>query len=74
MKLILKNKQVRPDREIYKVDPKHLKRVIKECYCKNVSIENNTELYKEISDLIGLYSYTKNKVNIQPYVIIGKDI
>ena len=74
MKQLLKNKQFRPDREIYKVEPEQLKQVIEECYCKNVSSENNAELYKEISDLMGLYSYTKNKVNIKPYIIIGKDI
>jgi phage anti-repressor protein len=74
MKQLLKNKQFRPDREIYKIEPEHLKKVIDECYCKNVSSENNAELYKEISDLMGLYSYTKNKVNIKPYIIIGKDI
>jgi hypothetical protein len=27
---------------------------------------------KEISDLIGLYAYTKDKINIKLYVIIGK--
>jgi phage anti-repressor protein len=74
MKTLLKNKQFRPDREIYKVEPEQLKKVIDECYCKNVSSENNAELYKEISDLMGLYSYTKNKVNIKPYIIIGKNI
>ena len=41
---------------------------------KKVSSEFNAELYKEISDLMGLYSYTKNKVNIKPYIIIRKDI
>ena len=27
---------------------------------------------KEISDLLGLYAYTKDKINIKLYVIIGK--
>ncbi len=74
MKQLLKNKQFRPDREIYKIEPENLKKVIDECYCKNVSSENNAELYKEISYLMGLYSYTKNKVNIKPYIIIARDI
>ena len=42
------------------------------CYCKYVSSKKNDKLYKEISDLLGLYAYTKDKVNIKPYVIIGK--
>jgi hypothetical protein len=29
----------------------------------------NEKLYKEITDLIGLYLYTKNKINIKLYVI-----
>ena len=29
-------------------------------------------MYKQISDLLGLYSYTKNKVNIKPYILIDK--
>ena len=32
------------------------------------------ELYKEISDILGIYSYTKDKKNIKPYIIIGKDL
>jgi hypothetical protein len=59
-----------PDREIFEVDPKKLKKIINECYCKYVSKQQNEELYKEISDLLGLYAYTKNKINIKPYVII----
>ena len=31
-------------------------------------------MYEEISYLLGLYSYTKDKVHIKPYVIIGKNI
>ena len=34
--------------------------------------KQNEELYKEISDLLGLYAYTKDKINIKLYVIIGK--
>ena len=59
-----------PDREIFLIDPKKLKKIIDECYCKYVSQKQNEELYKEISDLLGLYAYTKNKINIKPYVII----
>jgi phage anti-repressor protein len=59
-----------PDREIFEVEPKKLKKIINDCYCKYVSKQQNEELYKEISDLLGLYAYTKNKINIKPYVII----
>jgi hypothetical protein len=31
-------------------------------------------MYEDISYLLGLYSYTKDKVHIKPYVIIGKNI
>jgi len=57
-------------REIFKVEPKKLKKIIDECYCKYVTKKQNDELYKEIADLLGLYAYTKDKINIKPYVII----
>lgn len=58
----------------YRVEPEKIKKVIDECYCKHVSNENNAELYMDLSNLLGLYSYSKNKVHIKPYIIIGKDI
>ena len=70
IKLKLEKNLYFKDREIYKVDPNKLKKIIDECYCKFVSRQQNEELYKEISDLLGLYAYTKNKINIKPYVII----
>jgi hypothetical protein len=72
--LKLKKHQVITNKEIYKVDPIDIKKVIEECYCKFVSKEKNEELHKEISDVIGLFLYTKGKINIKPYVIIGKDL
>jgi hypothetical protein len=66
----LKKNSYYEGREIYKVDLKKLKKIIDECYCKYVSREQNEELYKEISELLGLYAYTKNKINIKPFVII----
>ena len=74
VKLKIKKNQVIKNREIYKIDPLKLKKIIKECYCKYVSIKENSELYREISDILGMYSYVKNKVNIKPYIIIGKDL
>jgi len=74
IKGLLKGKQFRSNREIYRVEPERIKKVIDECYCKHVSNENNAELYMDLSNLLGLYSYSKNKVHIKPYIIIGKDI
>lgn len=37
-------------------------------------LKKNQDMYNDISNLLGMYVYTKNKVNIKPYVIIGKDI
>ena len=74
MKLKLKKNQIIKNKEIYEIDPKKLKNIIKECYCKYVSIKENDELYQEIADLLGLYAYTKDKVNIKPYIIIGQNI
>ena len=62
------------NKEIFKVEPTKLKQIIDECYCKYVSKKQNTNLYEEISNLLGLYSYTKDKVNIKPYIIIGKNL
>ena len=30
-------------------------------------------MYEDISNLLGLYAYTKDKINIKPYIIIDKD-
>jgi len=74
LKLKLVKSQVYENKEIYKVEPKILKKVIDDCYCKYVSKKENSELYREISELLGLYAYTKDKKNIKPYIIIGKDL
>jgi myo-inositol-hexaphosphate 3-phosphohydrolase len=70
IKFKLDKNRVIDGREIYKVDPNKLKKIIDDCYCKYVSKKENEVLYKEISDLLGLYAYTKDKINIKPYVII----
>lgn len=69
LKLKLEKSQVYENKEIYKVEPKTLKKLIDDCYCKYVSKKENTELYREISDLLGLYAYTKDKKNIKLYVV-----
>lgn len=74
IKLILKNKEVIPNREIFNITPKKLKKIIDKCYCQNTSDKKNEQLYKEVSDLLGLYAYTKDKINIKPYIVIGNSI
>ena len=74
IKLKLKANQVFENKEIFRVDPKILKKVIDDCYCKYVSSKQNEELYTDISYLLGLYAYTKDKVHIKLYVVIGKNL
>ena len=74
IKLLLKKKQVVSGKELFEIDPKILKKVIDECYCKHVSAKDNKDLYDEISNLLGLYVYVKDKLNIKPYIIIGKNL
>lgn len=70
----MKNKEVIPNREIFNITPNKLKKIIDKCYCLNTSSKKNEQLYKEVSDLLGLYAYTKDKINIKPYIIIGNAI
>jgi phage anti-repressor protein len=74
MKNNMKQNQVINGREIYKIDEKKLKKIIDDCYCKYVSSKQNEQLYNEIADLLGLYNYVKDKVNIKPYIVIGQNI
>ena len=69
----LKNKAVFDRKEIFHTKPEIIKKIIDDCYCKYVSKKENDDLYRELSDLLGLYSYTKDKVNIKPYIIIGNE-
>ncbi len=72
VKSVLEKNKVFENREIFNISPTKLKKMIDYCYCKYVSSKKNDKLYKEISDLLGLYAYTKDKINIKPYVVIGK--
>ena len=74
MKLKLNKDQVIKNREIYEIDPRKLKKIINDCYCKHVSKKENEELYKELSNLLGMYTYVKNKINIKSYIIIGNEL
>ena len=72
MKLKLNKNQVIKNKEIYQIEPNKLKKIINECYCKYVSKNKNENLYEELSNLLGLYSYCKDKINIKPIIIIDK--
>jgi hypothetical protein len=74
IKLLLKKNQIVSGKELFEIDPTTLKKVIDECYCKHVSAKENKDLYEEISNLLGMYVYVKDKVNIKPYIIIGKNL
>ena len=74
MKLQLKKYKLYENKEIYTIEPNKIKKIINDCYCKYVSIKANNDLYEELSNLLGLYSYTKDKINIKPYIIIGKNL
>lgn len=74
MKFKLKKNQVFDRKEIYKIEPKQLKKIINNCYCKHVSKKQNNELYEELAELLGLYAYTKNKIHMKPYIVIGKKL
>lgn len=70
----LKKNQTIENREIYTISPQSIKKIITKCYCDNVPKSKNIELYEEMANLIGLYSYVKDKENVKPYIIIGKDL
>ena len=74
MKEKLVKNQVMPGREIYSIEPKNIKKIVEECYCKNVSKNDHDNLFKELSSLLGLYSYLKNETKLKPYVIIGSEL
>jgi phage anti-repressor protein len=68
---LIKNK-VYKNKEVYKVEPNEIKKIIDYCYCKHVPEKQNDELYDEISQLMGVYNFTKNKVHVKPYIVIDK--
>lgn len=68
----LEKKQVVKNREIYQVNPKSLKKIIVDCYCKNVSKGEHSKLYTDLAGLIGLYGHVKKYKNVQPFIIMDK--
>ena len=67
-------KRIKKNREKIKIEPEELEKLIDECYCQNVNEEKHEEMMEDISQLIGLHSYSKDKVNIKPYVIVGSSV
>jgi hypothetical protein len=74
IKKLIKNNEIIKNRELYEIEPKYLKKIIYNCYIENVDKEDNDDLYMELSNLLGLYSYVKNKKDIKPYIVIGDDV
>ena len=74
MKLNLKKYKLYKNKEIYTIEPNKIKKIINDCYCKYVNKKINNNLYEELSNLLGLYSYVKDKINIKPYIIIGQNL
>jgi hypothetical protein len=74
VKLKLKKNQVIENKEIFHTEPKIIKNIITECYCKHIPENKNKEVYEEMANLLGIYAYTKDKINIKPYIIIGKNL
>jgi phage anti-repressor protein len=70
---LIENRYIK-NREIYKVNPSTLKKIIDDCYCKYVNNDDNKKLYDDIGHLLGLYSFIKDKPKLEPYVIIDNDI
>jgi hypothetical protein len=74
VKLKLKKNQVITNKEIFHTEPTIIKNIITECYCKHIPENKNKEVYEEMANLLGIYAYTKDKINIKPYIIIGKNL
>ena len=71
LNLKLKDKKIYKGKELFKIELSKIKKAIEECFCKHTTQEKAEQLYEEMANLLGLYSYSKNKKNIKPYVIIG---
>jgi hypothetical protein len=72
MKDKLINHNIINNKELYKINPKKLKKIIYNCYCDNVTLKQHTKLFKELGYLLEFYKYTKINKNFQPYIIIDK--
>lgn len=72
VKLLLNKNTIYKRNEIFKISPEKIIKAINRCYKKNTSLQDHKQIYSEISELLGLYSYVKNKKRLIPYVIIRK--
>lgn len=62
--------QITKGREIFRVKPINIKRAIVKCYKKNVTQQENLELYTEISNLLGLYVFVKENPSVETFIVI----
>jgi hypothetical protein len=74
IKQLLKKNQYKPNKELFKIEPVDLKNIILKCFTKCASNQENLELYNEISALLGMYSYVKDKPQLKPFIIIGNNL
>ncbi len=74
LKTTIKDKQIYKSKELYEIEPLQIKKTIEDCFCKHVKAKDAEKIYEEMSNLLGLYSYVKNKKNIKPYIIVGNDL
>ena len=74
IKLNTEKNRVFENKELIKISMVQLKKIIDKCHCKYISMEQNDNLYDEISQIHGLYVYMKDKVNMKPYMIIGSEL
>ena len=56
------------NKELFRIQPEKLKRIIEICYRKNITIEEHEELCNELSILKNLYKYVKDKKYIKPFI------
>ena len=68
----LVNNKIIKNRELYEIKSESIKLVIDSCYKDLTKQKEHAELYEELSQISGLYSYVKDKVNIKPFIIINR--
>lgn len=56
-------------KEFVEIDKIRLKKALSECYCNYVKKKENEDLYKDMSNLFGLYKYVEDKKNMKVYCV-----
>lgn len=69
---MLEKNRVYKNTELFKISPDNMIDAIDKCYKKLTNKEANAKLYEEVSELLKMYSYVRNKKRLLPYVIIRK--